>query len=378
MTDRVRRVSWQSFRAPMRRPFGAAHGTLEHREGLVIRLETGAGTAGLGEASPLPAYAGGSIEEASGAIETLARSAVGQQLAECWSTSVPLAGLSPGSVAAARCGFETAVADALAQENGLPLWAWLAGSEAAAVTLPVNAIIDAGEAADAASQGGTLAAQGFSTFKVKVGTGRQADTARVRAVREAVGSGASLRVDANGAWDEATARAMLAALAAFDLALCEQPVARGATALAIMARLRVASSIPLAADESCRSLADLEEIIRLHAAGAAVVKPMVTGLREAVAMLAAARRASLAAIVTTTFDSGIGVALAMHVAALLPEPRPACGLATLGQLESPLAHGVPPVHLGMVTLPDSPGLGVTLDGAALHRYAGSISGEVSA
>jgi len=60
---------------------------------------------------------------------------------------------------------------------------------------------------------------------------------------------------------------------------------------------------------------------------------MVTGLREALAMLGLARAEGLRAIVTTTFDSGVGTMLAAHLAALLPEPRPACGLSTLEYLD---------------------------------------------
>jgi L-Ala-D/L-Glu epimerase len=377
VNPRVGRLSWQSFRVPMRRPFAAAHGPLEFREGLVVRLETDSGITGLGEASPLPSYAGGSLEEAAEALEILGRAARGRTLDECWSLDVQFPPLASASIAAARCGFETATADAAARKQGVPLWAWLSNAQPRHLSIPANAVIDAAQPGDAARQAAVFAARGFSTFKVKVGTGRDQDVARVRAVRSTVGSAATIRVDANGAWDEDTARAVLGALAPLDVALCEQPLPRDPSPLAAMARLRADSSIPLAADESCRSLAELEEIIRLGAADAVVVKPMVTGLRPAVAMLDAANMASMPVIVTTTFDSAIGVATAMHLAALLPAPPPACGLATLDHLESPLAEGVPSVRDGVIELPPAPGLGVSLDVDALCRYAGSIAGEVA-
>lgn len=378
MTPRVRRVTWQSFRVPMRHPFGAAHGTLTQREGLIVRLETDDGGEGIGEASPLPFYAGGSLEGAARALELLARAAHGRTLDECWESGVVVAGLDPASIAAARSGFETAVADATARGEGLPLWSWLARRPASVVTIPVNAVIDASEAPEAARQALTLAQRGFSTFKVKAGTSRSADIARVAAVRDAIDPDATIRVDANGAWDDATARAILAELAPFEVGLCEQPVPAGAGALEALARLRADSPVPIAADESCRSLADLHAILRVGAADAIVVKPMVTGLREAMAMLDAARVAGLPAIVTTTFDSGVGVALAAHLAALLPEPRPACGLATLDHLESHIVVAPPEIHDGRLRLPSRPGLGVTLDEQALRRYAGDLCGEVRA
>jgi len=135
MTSRVRRVSWQSFRVPMRHPFDAAHGTLREREGLIVRIETDGGETGIGEASPLPSYAGGSLDESARALELLARAAVGHPLDECWEADVVVAGLAPASVAAARCGFETAVADASARARDLPLWAWL-GRRASMLLMP--------------------------------------------------------------------------------------------------------------------------------------------------------------------------------------------------------------------------------------------------
>ncbi len=360
----------------MRHPFDAAHGTLREREGLIIRIETDGAETGIGEASPLPSYAGGSLEESARALEILARAAVGRPLAECWQPDVFVAGFHPASVAAARCGFETAIADASSRARNLPLWAWLGGRASVVAGVPVNAVIDAGPPGEAAVQAESLARRGFWTFKVKVGSDQESDTARVAAARNAVGPDVTVRVDANGAWDERTARAMLAELARFDIALCEQPIGGRDGILEAMVRLRADSPIAIAADESCRSLEDVESILRLGAADAIVVKPMVSGLREAVAMLGAAGRAGLPAIVTTTFDSGVGVALAAHLAALLPEPRPACGLATLDHLESPLVADPPEIRDGRLLLPSAPGLGATLDDELLRRYSGELCGEV--
>ena len=96
------------------------------------------------------------------------------------------------------------------------------------------------------------AGEGFSTFKLKVGAGE--DVAQVRAVREALGAEARIRVDANGAWDvDDRAGALLAELEPLDVELAEQPVgdARGAGA-----SWRGSTSIPIAADESVESRAD--------------------------------------------------------------------------------------------------------------------------
>jgi len=358
----------------LRSPFGAAHGSLAAREGLLVRLTTPDGESGLGEASPLPSFAGGSVSEAARALGTIALQARGWPLADLWQARFDLEGISPGSASAALCGFETAVAGILSRCAGQPLGRWLAAQAGVelppgAVVIPVNAVIDASEPAVAAANAAAAVARGYATLKVKVGLDLAADVARVAAVREAAGPAAVLRVDANGAWgDRAVALAALQRLSAFDVALCEQPLAPAA-GIESMAEVRRQSPILLAVDEGCRSLDDLREVVRWRAADTVIVKPMVTGLREALAILALARAEGLAAIVTTTFDSGLGTMVAAHLAALLPGPRPACGLSTLDYLERDIVANVPPIQSGLLCVPEGPGLGVIVDEAALAAAA---------
>jgi hypothetical protein len=93
----------------------------------------------------------------------------------------------------------------------------------------------------------------------------------------------------------------------------------------------------------------------IGAADAVVLKPMLTGLREALAMLSEASRGGLGTIVTTTFDAGVGTAMAIHLAALIPPPRPACGLATFDRLEHALSlAGTTPVRLSRPRVGFSP------------------------
>jgi L-alanine-DL-glutamate epimerase-like enolase superfamily enzyme len=145
-----------------------------------------------------------------------------------------------------------------------------------------------------------------------------------------------------------------------------------------MALVRGNSPIPIAADESCRTVVDLDAILKAKAADAVVVKPMASGLREAVLMVARARGRWLPIIVTTMFDAGIGTVVATHLAALTG-PRPlACGLGTLDHLENSLTQQVPAIVRGTVSLGGAPGLGLKIDRAALRRYATGPVRDVSA
>jgi O-succinylbenzoate synthase len=183
----------------------------------------------------------------------------------------------------------------------------------------VNALIPAVAPDEAAA----LAA-GWADVKVKVGDPGDAD--RVAAVRDAIGPHANLRVDSNGVWDVDTAVATIARLARFDLELVEQPVA----SLDELASVRRRVEVPVAADECVRSLADARRLAALDAADALVVKVQPLGGIGATLELVAA--AGVAVIVSSMYETSVGLAAGLALAAALDELPFACGLGTAGLL----------------------------------------------
>ena len=144
--------------------------------------------------------------------------------------------------------------------------------------VPVNVTVPALDPAAAYER---VRASGCTTAKVKVAEpgGRTADDVeRVAAVRDALGARGRLRIDANGAWDVATALAALRSLAPYDLEYAEQPCATTEQ----LAELRVALAragldVPIAADESIRRTGDPERVVALAAADIAVLKVQPLG-----------------------------------------------------------------------------------------------------
>lgn len=183
--------------------------------------------------------------------------------------------------------------------------------------VPVNALVPAVGPDEAAA----LAA-GQADVKVKVGDARDVD--RVAAVREAIGPHGRLRVDANGAWDVDTAIAAIAALARFGVELVEQPVA----SLEDLAEVRRRVRVPVAADECVRSLDDARRLASLAAADALVVK--VQPLGGVAATLEIIDAAGVPAIVSSMYETSVGLAAGLALAAALDELPFACGLGTAG------------------------------------------------
>jgi O-succinylbenzoate synthase len=194
--------------------------------------------------------------------------------------------------------------------------------------IPVNVTVPAIDPGAAAKT--VHGSHGCRTAKVKVAEPGQTladDIARVEAVRDALGPGGRIRVDANGAWDvDGAVRAIRALdIAAGGLEYVEQPC----SSVDELAAVRRKVDVPIAADESIRRAADPLRVVAAEAADVAVLK--VAPLGGVRACLALAERTGLPVVVSSALETSIGLAAGVALAAALPALPYACGLAT-GQL----------------------------------------------
>jgi L-alanine-DL-glutamate epimerase-like enolase superfamily enzyme len=217
---------------------------------------------------------------------------------------------------------------------------------------------------------------GFATLKLKGGAERETEVLveRVAAVRRAVGPAVALRLDVNGAWDLPTAEDRIEAVARFDLDYVEQPLPPGDDDA--LAELRRRVSVPIAADESVESVRAARDLVERDAADTLVVKLARIGGPSAareIADLASARGVGL--VLSNLFETGVGIAASMVVAAVLPvlgpEDPPDHGLATAGLLEHDLLAQSLIVEDGRISAPGGDGsgrLGIRLDLRAVERF----------
>ncbi|NYG58866.1 O-succinylbenzoate synthase [Nocardioides daedukensis] len=172
---------------------------------------------------------------------------------------------------------------------------------------------------------------GCRTAKVKVAETGQTiddDIARLEAVRDAIGPGGLIRIDANGGWsvEEAVAAIRVLERAAGGLEYVEQPTA----SVEDLALVRRAVDVPIAADESIRRAADPYRVRDLEAADIAVLK--VQPLGGVRACLRIAEDIGLPVVVSSAIETSVGIATGLALAAALPELPHACGLATVQML----------------------------------------------
>ena len=328
------------YALPFKEPYVTARGVLTRREMVLLRLRDEDGVVGLGEAVPLSLRGGVGLAEVVGELDG-------------WAERVADEGLS----APAACAVATARMDLLGRRAG-------ADRESELESVPCNATLVTGAPEAVAADAERWAADGFTTFKLKLGAG--GDVEQVRAVREALGPTARIRVDVNGAWDLEMAKALLAELEPLGIELAEQPV----RTLEELAELAKATSIPLAADESVANLEEAERAAALGACAYTGIKLSKVGGSEAALAIADV----LPAYITSALDGPVGIAAAAQVALSLAETSHperlhiAHGLATQRLFAATIAAVECEIRGGLLRLPPGPGLGVEIDEEALQAH----------
>jgi len=358
---------------PLRAPLATARGATAARASAVLTLESDEGALGFGEATP--PWGGASSEALATALAELCAPLIGVGLAPLRGALARLDAL-PSAQPAARFAVECALLDLAARARGEPLARALANGRGPRERVRVNALLRETAPDAAAEEARRARGQGFATVKLKVGAeAPERDRRRLFAVRAALGPAVQMRIDANGAWSAELAIAALRELDALELELAEQPVA--ARDVAGLARVRAAVLVPIAADESAADPASAAQVLALGAADALALKPAaIGGLRASLALAARARAAGVRTYVTSGLDGALARAAALALAAALPDPLPACGLATGALLADDLARGLEPKD-GALEVPASPGLGVAPDPSALAALACGTPREVA-
>ncbi len=210
--------------------------------------------------------------------------------------------------------------------------------------------------------------RGSKTFRIKLGRGAVEDARIMKAVREAVGPHAKLRVDYNQAYDPFEAVEAINAIIPYGLQLVEQPTKAGIPTAMATVQSRV--SVPIMAHEGCFSLGELFELHALGGIGAIGINgERPGGLTAATRAIHFAEQHGLGVVIHNQ-PSGLGSVWQVHLgAAYAPSLRYDMELFGQVMLEHDLLQSPLIYRDGFVHLPEGPGWGVELDMAAVERYA---------
>jgi L-alanine-DL-glutamate epimerase-like enolase superfamily enzyme len=358
---KVRDVEIYLFDLPLVAPFRISIGEMKAANDLLVRIVTDQGIVGIGEACPFPPITGetqATNAEAARAIRGMVIGrdplAIDSVLRETW----PMLHANPSAVAA----FDMALYDILGQVAGMPLFR-LFGSDKTQFETDITTGI--GTPTAMAAETKRDAELGYKTLKVKIGLNPDDDVARIQAVRDAVGYGVNVRVDANQGWAVPQAIYALRKLEKYRIQLIEQPVV--ASDIAGLKEVRAASPIPIMADEACFLPADAIRLIRAEACDYFNIKLMKAGgIANSIRIAHVADAANIRCMVGCMLESRVALTAAAHVVASQAN-------IIYADLDGNAEHTVDPVvggmtvKAGVVTLPEKPGLGCDVDPVFLKK-----------
>ncbi len=308
---RIVSVTAQAWTLPLVAPFVIATRVATEARNVRIRIETDGTDGGNGASAPVGYVTGESVESVIDAVRASGPKFEGLGTERLGPLLILANTLLPDAPAA-RAGLEMALYDLWAKHWNLPLWQHFGGAAARLTTDMTIPLVSPEEAAALAAD---TWREGFRALKIKVGDaqGTTADLARIEAIIQAV-PGIRLRIDANQAFapDEAVTFANALTDTGAIIELLEQPVPKEDVAGLKYVRERV--SLPVFADESARSVAEVLHLLREDAVDGVNVKLMKSGITGALQIIALCRASGKKLMLGCMLETGLGIAAAAQIA----------------------------------------------------------------
>jgi glucarate dehydratase len=364
---KVRDVRTTIVTVPLVEPERWRSGELWGLTNLIVEVETDDGIIGFGEAPGSPSI--GIVAEIA---RELAKLLVGHDAGDISGFLDRCVQAGSGHYATA-CNtaigaLEVALWDVLGRSLGVPVWQLFGGltQPSAPFWWYVTPLERTEELVREHAARGV--AHGFETIYLKVGFDLEVDLRLAQAIRDELGPGPRLRVDANEAWSRVEALRMLPAYAELGVDFVEEPI--DAADIEGMVMLRAASPVPIGANQSAWLPRDAWRIIRAQAADVIVSDQFQTGGIGALRDLAAVCHAANISLTRHAFgDLGITTAAGLQV---LGASHPVdlahqqyVQIAEHQLIQDPFVFE----GGGRLSVPTGPGLGVELDREALAHYA---------
>ncbi len=304
-------VEARALDAEMNEPFAIATGAKTQVNNVLVRVRLRNGAAGYGEAAPMSEFNRDSQGLTLSALRREGARLVGKDIGG-WRGLLEDADRRLGPArGAARAALSMAVLDAWSRWAGLPLRLLFGGARERVASDVTVTIVPPAQALAAARR---IVGLGVRTIKIKIGRDIEEDLERVRAVHSAA-KGLRLMLDANQGYGPRQSLRLLALLKRRGIrpVRVEQPAAR--EDLKGLSDVWRFGGVPVAADESASSRADVLELARRKACQVINIKLMKCGVLEAWDIALIARASGLGLMIGGMVESSLAMACSAHFAA---------------------------------------------------------------
>ncbi|MCU0594266.1 MAG: mandelate racemase/muconate lactonizing enzyme family protein [Desulfobacterota bacterium] len=366
---KITRIEILPVSIPIQSPKRVAFGLFDMRAYVFVKVYTDEGIVGVGETSPWIPETRESQEDIIPLIEKwLGPAIIGEdpfEIQSIWKIMERIHGR-----VAAKGAIDIALYDILGKALGLPIYRLLGGP--CFKRLPLASIVGLDEpekmAEDALSQ---IKAYNVKGLRLKLGSTIREDEARFKAVREAVGTAMSIRIDLNGHYNSSDAITLVKRLEDYDLTLVEQPVPwhdiQG------LKRVNERVDTLVQPDESYYTCWDLSHLMVMGAAsvlGLKMVRP--GGFTSNKKVIDMAELLNIPCYINSAGEMGVAKAAALHFAFHHNNIKFPCEINVYRESEEDMIVETFETEDGYALAPKGPGLGVTLDEKRLHKFLGEV------
>ncbi|MFG6118213.1 mandelate racemase/muconate lactonizing enzyme family protein [Thalassobacillus sp. B23F22_16] len=310
----IKKIETMRIAIPLHTPFKTALRTVTEAEAIVVKIICDDGITGWGEAPPTHVITGESLDSIETAIKKIiAPKLIGQSLLERERVFEILHTVLVGNTSA-KAAVDMAIFDCLSQYAGMPLFQFLGGYRN---RLETDYTVSVNEVQKMADDTARYIQNGFTALKVKVGKDHiETDIQRIKAVRQAAGEAAVIRLDANQGWKPKEAIYAIKKMEDLDLniELVEQPVK--AHDLQGLKQVTDHVDTPIMADESVFSMYDARKVLETESADLMNIKLMKSGgIYQAMKICTLAESFGVECMVGSMIETKLGITAASHFAA---------------------------------------------------------------
>lgn len=349
----------------LKEPFVISLGPLEYAENVVVVIRCNSGLTGFGECSPFMTINGESMDTCFVVAQYLAKVLLGKNPLDVAACSALLDSIIYGN-SSIKSAFDIALYDVASQHAELPLYEFLGGENNK--TLITDYTVSLGPKEKMVSDAIKVVDRGFQFMKVKLGGKIEDDIERIQLIRDAIGNEMPLRIDANQGWNTEDAIEILNRLENCKIQHCEEPIPRWN--FMELAKVRVNSPIPIMADESCCDQNDARRLVDLHACHLFNIKlGKSSGFYKALKIIDIAEQSNMKIQVGGFLESRLGFTASAHLSLVSNNIIHYDFDTPLMFIEDPVVGGITYENNGLVKMPDSMGLGASIDESYLQKLS---------
>lgn len=337
------KLTYSPYTLKLKKSFFTARTEIKERKGFILRLTDADGFEGIGDCCPFPEFGSESIEDVENVVSDFKLKVIINETEIEKSINNCL--LNYNKLPALRHGLEQAIINIICNKNKTTIDNLLNLKLKKRVN--VNAAIGFLNVEESVKAARNHIEKGFTTIKLKIGRSNfEEDFSVIKLIRETFGENIKLRTDSNGNWNLDEAIINLRALEQFDIEYAEQPVNN----LSDYIKLKKKTNIPLAPDESIRSVKDAKEFIKSGAVSYLILKPMmIGGMLPTLEIIKQALTENIIPVITSSFESAVGKTNAV-IAAATVKVIVAHGLGVADHFINTITNDPFPIKSGKIIL----------------------------